>query len=210
MNIIISYDKYPNMFSKNVSDEELFQQKQEVIDSVKSSQFFDSQVMEVSPKINGLRFNEDTQKIIIPINLGPTITNNVFYHELAHCIDFALRGLPERIKGFSFSYPQIELLGDFYDEPMTSQAVRNEIRVSGYEKILLMLDNFQVTDKMIKESADSLRFMPDHTIYEYTEKNTLEDSIRSIGNICNNPNEFVKVKEGYAKVIAYLKGLTTA
>lgn len=94
---------------------------------------------------NGTYYNPESG---FPTRYIFTSKPNVTYvaHEAGHAIDFLIRGKPERVlmSSFGFSYPQVELLGSYYDEPTTTQGIHAECRAFAYELHLLELLGFNI------------------------------------------------------------------
>jgi hypothetical protein len=97
-----------------------------------------------------------------------TISYMALYHEISHAIEIVNKH-PERLalNYFGMSVKtQVEVAGNFYDQPVTTQATERECRVNAIQAKLMAfvfnMSELDVLDEVIKSSADALYLMGDH------------------------------------------------
>jgi hypothetical protein len=101
------------------------------------------------------------------------------YHEVAHALDFILRGEVDRIQYecYLFHRPLKEILGTVVCEPETLQATEREIRTVAIQFVLLKnnpLIDFN-EDEFLNSQAQSMYFLPDFFLVPTSRSNSEKD-----------------------------------
>lgn len=108
---------------------------------------------------------EGTRDYVFGCRAGPSVQFEHLAHELAHAVQFGAKSFEDRMLPtgrFRFGCRQLEVMGQFYDEPLTDQCTRREVETFAIQRHLLELAGYCIdVDRFTKDVSSTAEFLPD-------------------------------------------------
>ena len=119
--------------------------------------FFQNSLIEISNSLEGNKFQDE--KLVLGCRAGPSMSVDNLLHEMAHLIEIPDERI--RISGWGMTYPEVEVLGQFFREPQTIQGLRRELRVFAIQKHLFEMAGIPTTESYWSEKAKICEWLQD-------------------------------------------------